>query len=107
MGFDEPQPKPKYFVTVGTPNFHDGAAEHLKVTTELFEEHRKRAGKVTAPGKYIIIGPFSDDITLDRIRSLVLFVGSEQIRNLCGLAQFNSSDQFFKTVIPAGAPPVL
>jgi hypothetical protein len=103
MGFDEPHPKLKYFVTVGTQDFHGGAAEHLKATPELFEEQRKRAGKVTPPGKYIVIGPCAYGITPDTIRSLILFAGSEQIRNLCGLAQFNSSDPFFKTLIPAGA----
>jgi hypothetical protein len=103
MGLDEPHPMLKYFVTVGTPNFLGGAAEHLKATPELFDEQRKRAGKVTPPGKYIVIGPCADDIKPNRIRSLILFAGSEQIRNLCGLAQFNSSDLFSKTVIPAGA----
>jgi len=103
MGFDEPNPMLKYFVTVGTPDFRDGAAEHLKAISELFEEQRKRAGRVTPPDKYIVIGPCADDITSDKIRSLILFAGSEQIRNLCGLAQFNSSDPFFKTVLPAGA----
>jgi hypothetical protein len=103
MGFDEPHPMLKYFVTVGTPNFQGGAAEHLKAKPELFEEQRNRAGKVILPDKYIIIGPCANDIMLDKIRSFILFAGSEQIRNLCGLAQFNSSDPFFKTVIPAGA----
>jgi len=103
MGFDEPHPKLKYFVTVGTPDFQGGAAEHLKATPELFEEQRKRAGKVTPPGRYIVIGPCVNGIALDSIRSLILFAGCEQIRNLCGLAQFNSSDPFFKTLIPAGA----
>ncbi|MGA9098552.1 MAG: DUF169 domain-containing protein [Methanotrichaceae archaeon] len=103
MGFEEPHPMLKYFVTVGTPEFRGGAAEHLKATPELFEEQGKRSGKVTPPGKYIVIGPCTDDIIPDKIRSFILFAGSEQIRNLCGLAQFNSSDPFFKTIIPAGA----
>jgi hypothetical protein len=98
-----PYPKLKYLVTVGTPDFRGGAAEHLKATPELFEEQRMRAGKITPPGKYIVIGPCADDITPNKIRSLILFAGSEQIRNLCGLAQFNSSDPFFKTVIPVEA----
>jgi hypothetical protein len=103
MGFNEPHPKLKYFVTVGTPDFLGGMAEHLKATPEPFEEQRKRAGKVIPPGKYIVIGPCTDDIALDKVRSVILFANSEQIRNLCGLAQFNSSDPFFKTIIPAGA----
>jgi uncharacterized protein (DUF169 family) len=47
MGLAEPHPKLKYFVTVGTPDFHGGAAEHLKASPELFEEYMKRAGKIT------------------------------------------------------------
>jgi len=103
MGFSEPHPKLKYFVTVGTPDFQGGMAEHLKATPELFEEQRKRAGKVIPPGKYIVIRPCTDDIAPEKIRSLILFAGSEQIRNLCGLAQYSSSDPFFKTIISAGA----
>ncbi len=103
MGFGEPHPMLKYFVTVGTPEFHGGAAEHLKATPELFDEQRRRTGKITPPGRYIVIGPCSDSIPPDRTRSLILFAGCEQIRNLCGLAQFNSPDPFCKTIIPAGA----
>ena len=35
----------KYFVTVGTPEFHGGAAEHLKATPELFEDQGSVLGK--------------------------------------------------------------
>ncbi len=103
MGFAEPHPKLKYFVTVGTPDFRGGAAEHLKSTPELFNEQRERAGKITPPGRYIVISPCTDDIAPESIRSLILFAGAEQIRNLCGLAQFSNSDPFFRTLIPAGA----
>ncbi|HEY3360977.1 MAG TPA: DUF169 domain-containing protein [Methanosarcina sp.] len=102
LGLAEPHPKLKYFVTIGTPDFHGGAAEHLKATPDLFEESRKHAGKITPFGKFIVIGPCTIDIAPEMIRSIILFAGSEQIRNLCGLAQFNSSDLFFKTVIPGG-----
>ncbi len=101
-GLAEPNPMLKYFVTVGTPEFRGGTAEHLKASPELFEESYKRAGKITPPGKYTVIGPCTDNISSETIRSLILFAGSEQIRNLCGLAQFNSSDPFFKTLIPWG-----
>ncbi len=107
MGFAEPHPKLKYFVTVGTPDFRGGAAEHLKASPELFEEQKERAGKITPPGKYIVISPctgkYTDEISPEAVRSLILFAGCEHIRNLSGLAQFNNSDPFFKTVIPAGA----
>ncbi len=102
MGLAEPHPKLKYFVTIGTPDFHGGAAEHLKATPELFDEQRKRAGKITPHGKYIVIAPCTYDLEPETVRSFIVFAGSEQIRNLCGLAQFSNSDPFFKTVIPGG-----
>ena len=80
MGFDEPHPMLKYLVTVGRSDYHNGAAEHLKATPELFDEQRKRIGKITPPGKYIVIGPCTDDIELDKVSSVILFAGSEQIR---------------------------
>ena len=102
IGLAEPHPKLKYFVTVGTPDFHGGAAEHLKATPELFEEQKERAGKITPHGKYTIIAPCTDEVAPEAARAFILFAGSEQIRNLCGLAQFNNSDPFFRTIIPGG-----
>ena len=102
MGFTEPHPKLKYFVTVGAPDFRGGAAEHLKATPELFEEYRARAGKITPPGRYLVIGPCDAQAPLDGVRSVILFAGAEQTRNLCGLAQYRSGDTFFKTLIPGG-----
>ena len=102
MGLAEPHPKLKYFVTVGTPDFHGGAAEHLKATPELFDELRERAGKIAPHGKYTVITPCTADLVPETVRSFIVFAGAEQIRNLCGLAQFSSSDPFFKTVISGG-----
>lgn len=102
MGLAEPHPKLKYFVTVGTPDFHGGAAEHLKATPELFDEQRERAGKILPHGKYTVIAPCTHNLAPETVRSFIVFAGSEQIRNLCGLAQFSSSEPFFKTVIPGG-----
>lgn len=102
LGLSEPHPKLKYFVTIGTPDFRGGAAEHLKASPELFDEQKKRAGKITPPGKYTIISQCKNSIPPESVRSLIVFAGSEQIRNLCGLAQFSSSDPFFKTLIPGG-----
>ena len=102
MGLAESHPKLKYFVTVGTPDFRGGAAEYLKATPELFDEQRERAGKIIPLGKYTVIAPCTHDLAPETIKSFILFAGSEQIRNLCGLAQFSSSDPFFKTIIPGG-----
>lgn len=54
------------------------------------------------PGKYLVISPCNRDIPSERVLSYILFAGAEQIRNLCGLAQYNSGDTFFKTLIPGG-----
>jgi hypothetical protein len=101
-GLAEPNPMLKYFVTFGTPEFRGGAAGHLKASPNIFKESMKHAGKITPPDKYIVIGPCNDNVAPETINSLILFAGSEQIRNLCGLAQFNSSDLFSKTIIPGG-----
>ncbi len=103
MGFTEPHPKLKYFVTVGAPDFRGGAAEHLKATPELFDENKRRGGKITPPGRFVVIGPCGADVPADKVRSLVLFGGCEQVRNLCALAQFNSPDPFCRAIIPWGA----
>lgn len=102
MGLAEPHPKLKYFVTVGTPDFRGGAAEHLKATPELFDEQKERAGKITPHSKYTVIAPCTDEIAPETASAFILFAGSEQIRNLCGLAQFSNSDPFFRTIIPGG-----
>ena len=102
MGLAEPHPKLKYFVTVGTPDFHGGAAEHLKATPELFDELKERAGIIAPHSKYTVIAPCTDEVPPEASRAFILFAGCEQIRNLCGLAQFNNSDPFFRTVIPGG-----
>ena len=101
-GLIEPHPLISYFVTVGTPDFMGGVAEHLKAAPELMDEGLKKVGKITPPGKYIIIRSCIDDISSEIIKSIILFGGCEQIRNLSALSQFNSSDFFFKTLIPGG-----
>lgn len=102
LGMIEPNPKLKYFVTVGTPDFRGGAAEHLKASPDLFDEYLMRAGKITPPGKYLVIGPCDGNVPQGSARSIILFAGAEQVRNLCGLAQYSSGDTFFKTLIPGG-----
>jgi hypothetical protein len=101
-GFAEPHPKLKYFVTVGAPDFRGGAAEHLKAAPELFDEYKARAGKITPPGRYLVIGSCDASVPADQVLSYILFAGAEQVRNLCGLAQYRSGDTFFKTLIPGG-----
>jgi len=101
MGFQAAHPKLKYFVTIGTPDFHGGAAEHLKASPELFEEQSQRSGKIT-PVKYVVVSPITPNVEDKDIRSIVLFGGCEQIRNLAGLAAYHSADPFYKVLMSAG-----
>ena len=55
FGFTEFDPGIKYFVSTGSKDFRSGAAEFLRATPELVEENRKLMGKITPPGKYLVI----------------------------------------------------
>jgi hypothetical protein len=102
MGFTEANPMLKYFVTIGTKEFRGGAAEHLKATPELFEKSREVLGKITPPGKYIVVAPCGDIKGDPAVLSILIFGVGEQVRNLAGLAQFTEYEQFSTVVTPGG-----
>jgi len=103
LGFTEPSPYIKFFVSYGTKEFRNGAAEYLRASPELVEENERRTGKITPPGKYVVISPCSDlgDTAVD-VRSLLMFGEPEQIRNLVTLVHFNSVDPFEEVLQPSG-----
>jgi hypothetical protein len=104
FGFTEFNPGIKYFVSTGWKGFRNGAAEYLRASPELFEENRKLMGKITPPGKYLIIQPCADLVKEDRgVRSILCFGVAEQIRNLCSLVHFSSLDPFREILVPQGA----
>jgi len=104
FGFTEFNPGIKYFVSTGSKGFRNGAAEYLRASPELFEENRKLMGKITAPGKYIIIQPCADLGNQEpAVRSVLCFGIAEQIRNLCSLVHFRSRDPFREVLVPQGA----
>ena len=45
----------RYFVSTGRENFRNGAAEYLKASPDLVERCFKALGKITPPGKYLIV----------------------------------------------------
>lgn len=102
LGFAKMHPLLKYFVTIGTKEFRGGAAEHLKATPELFEKSFDAVGKITPPGKYVIASSCSSITDDPGVRSVLCFGGSEQIRNLAGLAQFKEWEQFSTVITPGG-----
>jgi hypothetical protein len=103
LGFTDRSPHIKYFVSYGTKEFRDGAAEYLRATPELVEENARKIGKITPPGRYVVIRPCSDLEGDDPgVRSIVLFGEPEHIRNLCCLVQFGSVDPFEEVLAPSG-----
>jgi hypothetical protein len=104
FGFGEFNPGIKYFVSYGSKDFRNGAAEYLRATPELVEESWRVLGKITPLGRYIVIRACEDLAGEDPgVRSVLCFAGAEQIRNLCGLVHFRSRDQFNEIVVPQGA----
>lgn len=104
FGFTELNPGIKYFVSTGWKGFRNGAAEFLTASPDLFEENRKLMGKITPPGKYLVIRPCADLVSEDPgVRSVLCFGIAEQIRNLCSLVQFRSRDPFREIIVPQGA----
>jgi hypothetical protein len=104
FGFSKFNPGIKYFVSTGASSFRDGAAEYLRASPELVEENRKRMGKITPPGRYLVIRCCSDLPKEDRgVRSILCFGTAEQIRNMCSLVHFRSSEPFREVLIPQGA----
>lgn len=103
MGFTQRSPYIKYFVSYGTKEFRNGAAEYLRATPELVEENARRIGKITPPGKYVVVTPCAGLSEADpEPLSILLFGEPEQIRVLCALVHFRSSNPFEEVLAPSG-----
>lgn len=102
LGYTRMHPQLKFFVTTGTKEFRGGAAEHLKATPEHFEKSFRALGKITPPGKYIIIIRCSDVQEDPGVRSILCFGGGEQVRNLAALAHFTEVERFTAALVPWG-----
>ena len=104
FGFTEFNPGIKYFVSIGSKDYRNGAAEYLRATPQLVEEHQQRIGKITPLGRYMVIRPCSDLVNEDPgVKSILCFATAERIRNMCSLAQFRSTDAFHEVLAPWGA----
>ncbi len=103
LGFTQRSPYIKYFVSYGTREFRNGAAEYLRATPELVEENARRIGKIKAPGNYIVIRSCSDlSAEEPEVLSILLFGEPEQIRVLCALVHFRSAYPFEEVLAPSG-----
>ncbi|MDH3364748.1 MAG: DUF169 domain-containing protein [Thermoplasmata archaeon] len=93
----------KYFVSTGTKDFREGAAEYLKSSPEIFERCQAALGKITPPGKYLIIQACETlPDRMPEVRSICCFGAAEQIRNLAALVHFDRDDPFSPVIVPWG-----
>jgi len=103
FGFKDFSPYIKYFVSTGSKEFRNGAAEYLQATPEIAEEKIKSLGKITPLGKYVVIQACKDLSDEDPgVKSIVCFGIGEQIRNLCSLIHFRGSNPFYSVLAPWG-----
>lgn len=104
FGFTRFNPGIKYFVSTGSKDYRDGAAEFLRASPELFDECQRMIGRITPLNRYIVIQACAGITNADpRVRSVLCFGNAEQIRNLISLIQFRSLDPFQNTLAPQGA----
>jgi len=103
MGFAPEREEIRYFVSTGRKDVRGGAAEFLKSGPEKVEACFKAMGKVTPPGKYLIVS--ACDALPDKnpgIRSICCFGTAEQIRNMAALIHFDRDDPFSPVIVPWG-----
>lgn len=104
LGFSGVPEYVRYFVSTGSGGHRGGAAEYLRASPELVDESWRRHGRVLNEDKHLIVCPCSD-VTDDStpVRSVLLFGKAQQIRNLCSLFHFRSSDTVSGILMPWGA----
>ena len=102
FGFSGFSPYIKYFVSQGTKEFRNGEAEYLRASPEIAEENVRQVGKITPPGKYLIVRACADMHDEEPVRSVLCFGVGEQIRNLCALVHFRVQDPFYSIIVPQG-----
>jgi hypothetical protein len=102
FGYAPPSPMIRFFVSTGTPKFRNGEAEHLKRTPELVDAFYTATGKIHPMGRFINIAGYDQVKGGEDVRSYLLLGSAEQIRNLGGLIQFDSTELFNSILMPGG-----
>ena len=103
MGFTPEREEIKYFVSTGRKDVMGGAAEFLKSGPEKVEACFRAMGKVTPPGRYLVVS--ACDVLPDKnpgVRSICCFGTAEQIRNMAALVHFDRDDPFSPVIVPWG-----
>jgi hypothetical protein len=102
LGLVQTPPKLKYLISIGSPDFMNGAAEYLKAEPEMAERFFQAPGKITPPARFMNFAAYDQLTGNENILSLIFFGTGEQIRNLGGLIHFRSEDIFTSILMPGG-----
>jgi hypothetical protein len=102
FGFGKISPFIKYFVSTGIKEYRNGEAEFLKASPEIMEKIQEAVGKITPPGKYLVVSSLEEMDEDPGIKSVLCFGKGEHIRNLCSLIHFRSEDPFKSVIAPFG-----
>jgi len=92
----------RWFVSTGRSDVRGGAAEYLKASPELVDACFERAGRITLPGRYLVIRPCRTVTDDAAVRSLCLFGTAEEVRNIAALVHFDRADPFSPVLAPWG-----
>ncbi len=96
-------PFPKAMKDMMSSESTTGDSMYLKSTDDVCEKTIVNLGKITPPGKYVVMQPCADaDDNAHNILSVLCFGTAEQIRNLCGLIHFRTTDPFSSIIAPWG-----
>ncbi len=101
-GLTVPPPAIKYFVSTGTPDFRNGAAEYLKPDPEAAERFFAAPGRIAFPYKFITIAGWDQIEEGQDVLSYILIGSAESIRNLGGLVQYTYEEVFSSITMPSG-----
>ncbi len=102
MGLTEMAEGLKYFISNGSPSFRHGEAEYLKRDPEMVMRSKAFVGRIRPPENYLCVTPCRTYHGDGEPRSILLFAGAEQLRNLLTLHHFGTPDVFTSTSAPWG-----
>jgi hypothetical protein len=102
-GYIERPPAIRFFVSTGNPGIKDAPAEYLKASPDLVDQCFAAEGKITPPGKYLVVQTCASvPDSLSTVKAISCFGTTEQIRNLSALVHFDRADPFSPVIMPWG-----
>lgn len=77
-------------------------SKHLKESEAVADESFRAVGRIEPIDRYLIVRCCEEIEEDPGVRSIILFATGEQVRDLCALAHFRSSDVFGMIAVPWG-----